>query len=284
MSIPPKVTRRSINGLSGFRNGTSSDESNGNPAAAPLSEVEKPAKSSPAERTSSKPDVSRGDIELRADTDIEKVLAVESLPVLDAFRKFIDKERLRVRRTVLGLSGVFVVAMILVLSVAGLIGKAFFGDLTKDMEADRTALRETQGEFEEMRTVVSETTRTFNDALEDVEKERSSARQKLAELYSNMAETRRNMAGLGSRITGMETLGDSGLEDLEISFRILTNQVETLFFENSALRSEIQALNARYQGARVAEPVGRAVPLGIFLDMTPSNTNHRVTWRLPDPS
>ena len=284
MSIPPKVTQRSINGLSGFRNGAAPGKAQGKPDPKVAGTIKKVAVDNAAKEQIAKPvktDLTQGDVQLRTDMDLEKVLAGESLPVLDAFRKFIDKERLRVRRTVLGLAGVFVVMMMLVLAVSGLVGKAFFSGLRRDMEADHVALKETQADFTEMKNDVFAATKTLQDAMVGGEADRAKVRERIAELNSSVEETRRHMAGLGTRITGMEKLDNSGMEDLQISFRTLTNQVETLFLENSALRTEIRALNARYQGASVAE---QGVPEGIFLEMVPSNTKHQVTWRLPDPS
>ncbi len=296
MNLPPRVVERKANGLA-FQNGNepavdepmpgeTADVAETGPEEAPRAMAEQSPESMPVARLGAK------GLKKRPASDLAESAFdgedEENLPVLRAFREFLEVERRRARRAI-GLLTVCFVAVIVIIAGAGLlIGRAFYVSMQEqiarsqqEIAKSRQDIEKAGGEIQAMRALVDSETQRLGKELEDGNHKFDVARSGIQMLDTKITATAGDIGSVKTELMRIQQLQDTKTDSFAmIAERLdgLAARIETLSKENALLRDKITTIGI----APGAKPVEKSVE-NIPLNASTSNIEETINWRLPMP-
>lgn len=212
----------------------------------------------------------------------------ESLPVLEAFQKFLDVERRKTRRRIMAVS---IVALILIAVAGGaavVAGLLLAGRVKQDVTGMQEQVAAVRAEARSSRTEVENALVTFAARTESLRAEIASAQT------SGAAEV---TAKIGEYNGELEKL-TATLQAIEEENRILKGDVVNMKTELPALSNDIRrAVQELLKGRQLAAPISSkpvaavAKPVGdapmviqdLVVAVTPADSERTVPWCIPIP-
>ncbi len=202
----------------------------------------------------------------------DPVLSDESLPVLTAFRKFIDAERRRARIRLIWASIAFVILLTGVLAAVAVVGRA----KTRELKADIQAARE---QADQVRVSADTELKKVSDVTVNLKTDLSRG---LQAAQSNVVNQ------MGTRDAELEKLKDT-ISTLEIDNAMLVGKLKDIGERTEKLNTayetqaqQMQSFSDAMQpppptvGPVATPPASAAAPTGISVPVTP-----QVQFRLP---
>jgi hypothetical protein len=101
----------------------------------------------------------------------DAALSLESMPVLNAFRQFLDAERRRARRRQMALAGVFIALLAAVMAVGVIVGRRHLARMQAEVDAAREESVRDRAESEEHMRRMALTAADMSDAREQVQQD-----------------------------------------------------------------------------------------------------------------
>ena len=228
----------------------------------------------------------RTEIERIADRELAVAVGSESLPVLGAFKGFVDQERRRAKRAILTLFILFVSLMVVILCVGGFVASVFFHQLKSDITREKGLAAAASEEVAKVRMHLAEESRELRNLARGRQEDVARALTGVADLDSSLKRTAGNVERLEATLAALkagEVLPEQ-TDELTAALAGLTNQVGVLFRENALLKKRVGEM-APLRTTTGTKP--NANPIGIVdtpLQMGSTDSKNTVMWRLPDPS
>ena len=185
---------------------------------------------------------------LRAD---DESLSAESLPVLNAFREFLEIERRRTRHRIIGLS-VFVVVLFIALAVvAGLVARKFWWSVQTDLANQQQTAVQARTLAEETKkvtaTALQNVSVTTHNLKADFARERQDLSRKQQELDSRVEDGADEARRMKDVVSALE------IENATLSYALLD-------IKSNWIRAARQEAVQKPAGPRREEPEAREAP------------------------
>lgn len=194
--------------------------------------------------------------------------SIESLPVLGAMKQFIDGERTRFRRTLVGVTSVFVAVIAIVVAATILTVRGMLNRTIRQVQGDRAEIAGISANISRVEERFGEESRKMSDKI--------GASQ--AAVTNAMAVIDSLRIGLRDGMADLSQENVVALGDIEAKFNRLTNRLAEMEDENTTMSMELMSLRSEMKAAQSRR--GET----LSLDMAPTNVRRQINWRLPVPS
>jgi len=217
-----------------------------------------------------------------------------SLPVLEAFQEFLDKERQKAKKRLMAVTALFTVLIIL----AAAAGFAVISMQSKRTAADYSAVTKKTAEIESQIKDANAASQSLIDDLESRLSSNSDNQLQLLTAHSNVAaivssdseqiaELQKTIEKLESENNALKTNLGNIIED----WHSVTQRIEKIAFVQEALvkqKEERDAKPDRPKTIRVASvrppapaPSPKSSSSSIMMTITPKGNSQGIRWRLP---
>jgi len=194
--------------------------------------------------------------------------SVESLPVLGAMKQFIDGERRRFRRTLVGVTSVFIAIIALVIVATICTVRGMLAKTINQVRQDRDKIADMSGIVSRMDEALSQETDRISRRL--------TVNQIVLSNTVNIVDSLRLSVRDGMADLNQDSV--IALSDMEMRFSRLTNRLAEIENENAVMSMELMTLKGSLKtSAQKSDST-------ISLYITSSNIERQVNWRLPVPS
>jgi septal ring factor EnvC (AmiA/AmiB activator) len=212
----------------------------------------------------------------------------ESLPVLEAFQKFLDVERRKTRRRIMAVSIVFLVLIAAVGGAAVLVGLMLARQMKQDVKGMRDQVAAVRTETRKCQTDVQNALATFTAETDGLRTEITEAQaSKVSELMAKLSAYNDELEKLTATLQAIEEenrLLKGDVVNLKTGFPAFSNDIRRVIQELSKGRST--AAPPVKPAAAAAKPAGKAPTTAspdLIIAVTPADTEGAVPWCIPIP-
>jgi uncharacterized protein (DUF3084 family) len=229
------------------------------------------------------PDSANGDVDIPSSGGI--VRSPDSLPVLEAFQRFLDVERRKTRKRLLAVAAFSFLLILIAAGAAVVAGMLFAGQVKKDVKGIQdeihTVKDDTQKYRDDVQKAFSEFTAEAEKFRDEVAREQASSNSELTAQINNYND---ELTKLKETFQDLEMENNSlkgELARLSSGFPLLSNDVYRVVQDVLRIRQRAETIGPVAAAARAEKKKLPAQDL--IIAVTPASTDKTVAWCLPIP-